>query len=169
MGGVLVVRETAALGRLQEFQACGGGVPSPFDCWLLLRSLATLPLRVRAQSANAQAVAGFLAGRADVEEVFYPGLAHHPGHELARRQMHGGYGAVVSFTVPGGAVQALEVVARAAVFTRATSLGGLESLIEHRASIEGPGSTTPANLIRLSVGLEHIDDLTADLEQALQR
>jgi cystathionine gamma-synthase len=169
MGGVLVVRETAALGRLQEFQACGGGVPSPFDCWLQLRSLATLPLRVRAQSANARAVAGFLAGRADVEEVFYPGLAHHQGHELARRQMHGGYGAVVSFTVPGGAVQALEVVARAAVFTRATSLGGLESLIEHRASIEGPGSTTPANLIRLSVGLEHIDDLTADLEQALQR
>jgi cystathionine gamma-synthase len=169
MGGVLVVRDTAMLGRLREFQACGGGVPSPFDCWLVLRSLATLPLRVRAQSANAHAVAGFLAARADVEHVFYPGLAHHAGHELARRQMHGGYGAVVSFTVPGGAMQALDVVGRTTVFTRATSLGGLESLIEHRASMEGPESTTPPNLIRLSVGVEHIDDLTADLEQALRR
>ena len=155
--------------RLQEFQACGGGVPSPFDCWLLLRSLATLPLRMRAQSANAQAVADFLAAHPSVGDVHYPGLARHPGHALAGRQMRGGYGAVVSFTVPGGAVQALDVVAHTRVFTRATSLGGLESLIEHRASMEGPESTTPANLIRLSVGLEHIDDLTADLDQALRR
>ena len=101
--------------------------------------------------------------------MHYPGLADHPGHALASRQMRGGYGAVVSFTVAGGAVQALDVVAHASVFTRATSLGGLESLIEHRASMEGPESTTPPNLIRLSVGLEHVDDLTADLDQALRR
>ena len=170
LGGVLVLRESGPLlPRLQEFQACGGGVPSPFDCWLLLRSLSTLPLRVRAQAASAQAIADFLASHASVRDVHYPGLLSHPGHALAARQMHGGYGAVVSFTVPGGAVQALDIVAHACIFTRATSLGGLESLIEHRASMEGPESTTPANLIRLSVGLEHIDDLTADLDQTLRR
>jgi len=168
LGGVLVLRDADPLPRLQEFQACGGGVPSPFDCWLVLRSLATLPLRVRAQAADANAIATFLATHPQVEHVHYPGLAGHPGHMLASRQMRGGYGAVVSFTVAGGAVQALDVVARARVFTRATSLGGLESLIEHRASIEGPESTTPSNLIRLSVGLEHVDDLTADLDQALR-
>ena len=169
LGGVLVLRDTGLLSRLRVFQECGGGVPSPFDCWLLLRSLATLPLRVRAQVASAQAVADFLAAHPNVQDVHYPGLARHPGHALATRQMRGGYGAVVSFTVGGGAVQALGVVAHANVFTRATSLGGLESLIEHRASIEGPESTTPPNLIRLSVGLEHVDDLTADLDQALRR
>jgi len=169
LGGVLVVRDPESLPRLREFQACGGGVPSPFDCWLLLRSLATLPLRVRAQAANAQAVADFLAAHPNVQDVHYPGLARHPAHALASRQMRGGYGAVVSFTVAGGAVQALGVVAHTSVFTRATSLGGLESLIEHRASIEGPESTTPPNLVRLSVGLEHVDDLTADLDQALCR
>ena len=169
LGGVLVLRDADPLPRLQEFQACGGGVPSPFDCWLVLRSLATLPLRVRAQAVNANAVATFLATHPHVERVHYPGLAAHPGHMLARRQMLGGYGAVVSFTVAGGAVQALDVVAHASVFTRATSLGGLESLIEHRASMEGPESTTPPNLIRLSVGLEHVDDLTADLDHALRR
>jgi cystathionine gamma-synthase len=170
MGGVLVARESSPhLGRLQEFQATGGGVPSPFDCWLVLRSLATLPLRVRAQSANARAVAEFLAAHPGVAHVHYPGLARHPGHALANRQMREGYGAVISFTVPGGAVHAMDIVAHARVFTRATSLGGLESLIEHRASMEGPMSTTPPNLIRLSIGLEHIDDLTADLDQALNR
>jgi cystathionine gamma-synthase len=102
-----------------------------------------------------------------VERVNYPGLERHPGHALAARQMHGGYGAVVSFQVPGGAAEALAVAARAQVFTRATSLGGVESLIEHRASIEGPLSKTPPNLLRLSVGLEHADDLVADLARAL--
>jgi cystathionine gamma-synthase len=170
LGGVLVVRERgASLARLQEFQAVGGGVPSPFDCWLVLRSLATLPLRVRAQAAGALSIAGFLAAHPGVEQVHYPGLDRHPGHLLARRQMHDGFGAVVSFAVPGGAVQAMDVVARAQLFTRATSLGGLESLIEHRASMEGPESTTPQNLVRLSVGLEHVEDLKADLAQALAR
>jgi cystathionine gamma-synthase len=168
LGGIVVVRETGpVLTRLREFQSTGGGVPSPFDCWLLLRSLATLPLRVRAQAANAAAVAGFLESHPRVERVHYPGLEAHPGHTLAAHQMHGGFGAVVSVQVPGGAADALAVVSRVRLFTRATSLGGVESLIEHRASIEGPLSQTPQNLIRMSVGLEHPADLVADLDQAL--
>jgi cystathionine gamma-synthase len=168
LGGIVVVREAGPLlARMREFQSAGGGVPSPFDCWLLLRSLATLPLRVRAQSANAAAVAGFLASDPRVERVHYPGLAAHPGHALAARQMHGGFGAVVSVQVPGGAAEALAIVSRVRLFTRATSLGGVESLIEHRASIEGPLSQTPQNLIRMSVGLEHPADLIVDLDQAL--
>ena len=168
LGGIVVVREASAeLEGLRHFQGAGGGVPSPFDCWLLLRSLPTLPLRVRQQSANALAVARFLAADPRVERVHYPGLEQHPGHALAARQMRGGYGAVVSFQVPGGAAEALAVTSRVQLFTRATSLGGVESLIEHRASMEGPLSQTPPNLIRMSVGLENVDDLVADLEQAL--
>jgi len=168
LGGIVAVRERgASLERLREFQGAGGGVPSPFDCWLLLRSLPTLPLRVRQQSANALAVARSLAVDPRVERVHYPGLESHPSHALAARQMHDGYGAVVSFQVPGGETEALAVAGRARLFTRATSLGGVESLIEHRASMEGPLSQTPANLIRLSVGLENAADLLADLDQAL--
>jgi cystathionine gamma-synthase len=142
-------------------------VPSPFDCWLLLRSLPTLPLRVRAQSIGALAVARFLETHPRVERVLYPGLESHPGHALAVRQMRDGFGAVVSVQVPGGAAEALAVAARAQLFTRATSLGGVESLIEHRASMEGPLTQTPANLLRLAVGLEHPDDLLADLDHSL--
>ncbi len=168
LGGVVVVREAGiVLERLREFQGVGGGVPAPFDCWLLLRSLATLPLRVRAQSAGALAVARFLEAHPRVEVVHYPGLGSHPGHALAARQMSGGFGAVVSVQVQGDAAQALAVAARAQLFTRATSLGGVESLIEHRASMEGPLSQTPANLLRLAIGLEHPDDLLADLDQSL--
>jgi cystathionine gamma-synthase len=168
LGGVVVVREAGAVfERLREFQSVGGGVPAPFDCWLLLRSLATLPLRVRAQSAGALAVARFLEAHPRVERVHYPGLPNHPGHALAARQMSGGFGAVVSMQVRGHAADALAVAARARLFTRATSLGGVESLIEHRASMEGPLTQTPANLLRLAVGLEHPDDLLADLDQSL--
>jgi len=168
LGGIVVVREASAeLEGLRHFQGAGGGVPSPFDCWLLLRSLPTLPLRVRQQSANALAVARFLAADPRVERVYYPGLEQHPGHALAARQMQGGFGAVVSFQVPGAAAEALAVTSRARLFTRATSLGGVESLIEHRASMEGPLSRTPPNLIRLSIGLENPDDLVADLGAAL--
>jgi len=168
LGGIVVVKERgAALARLRDFQSAGGGVPSPFDCWLLLRSLPTLPLRVRAQSSHALAVARFLAADRRVERVFYPGLEEHPGHALAARQMQGGYGAVVSFQVPGDAADALAMASRAKLFTRATSLGGVESLIEHRASMEGPHTQTPPNLLRLSIGLENPADLVADLDQAL--
>ena len=168
LGGIVVARAASAeLEGLRHFQGAGGGVPSPFDCWLLLRSLATLPLRVRQQSANALAVAQFLQQHGRVERVNYPGLEQHPGHALAARQMRDGYGAVVSFQVPGGAAEALAVTARTQLFTRATSLGGVESLIEHRASMEGPLTQTPPSLIRLSVGLENVGDLVADLDQAL--
>lgn len=169
LGGVVAVRERGALlDGLRHYQSTAGGVPSPFDCWLVLRSLATLPLRVRAQSASALAVAQFLeADRARVERVHYAGLPGHPGHAIAQRQMSGGYGGVVSFEVPGGRERALEVAARTQLFTRATSLGGVESLIEHRASVEGPASRTPQGLLRLSIGLEHADDLIDDLDRAL--
>jgi cystathionine gamma-synthase len=168
LGGVLVVRERGPmLDRLRDFQGTTGGVPAPFDCWLVLRSLATLPLRVRAQASGAAAVAQFLASDRRVERVYYPGLVGHPGHALAVRQMHDGFGAVVSFQVPGGAREAMLVAARAKIFTRATSLGGVESLIEHRASMEGPQSRTPQNLLRLSIGLEAASDLIADLDLAL--
>jgi cystathionine gamma-synthase len=170
LGGIVVVRAASAeLEGLRHFQGTGGSVPSPFDCWLLLRSLPTLPLRVLRQSANALAVARFLASDRRVERVHYPGLEQHPGHALATRQMRGGYGAVVSLQVPGAAPEALAVASRVRLFTRATSLGGVESLIEHRASMEGPLSQTPPNLIRLSIGLENVDDLVADLGQALGR
>jgi cystathionine gamma-synthase len=168
LGGIVVVGESGhLLERLREFQGAGGGVPSPFDCWLLLRSLSTLPLRVRKQSSNAFAVARYLARHPRVERVHYPGLEAHPGHALAARQMQDGFGAVVSVEVPGGAAEALVVAARARLFTRATSLGGVESLIEHRASVEGPHSRTPPNLLRLSIGLENPADLVADLDRAL--
>ena len=168
LGGALVVRESGEVrDRLRDFQGTAGGVPSPFDCWLVLRSLATLPLRVRAQAASAAAVAGFLAADRRVERVYYPGLATHPGHALASRQMHEGFGAVLSFQVPGDAAAAMRVAARTKIFTRATSLGGVESLIEHRASMEGARSLTPQNLLRTSIGLEAASDLIADLDEAL--
>ncbi len=168
LGGALVVRENGVVrDRLRDFQGTGGGVPSPFDCWLVLRSLATLPLRVRAQAASAAAVARFLESDRRVERVYYPGLATHPGHALAVRQMHEGFGGVVSFQVPGNAAEAMRVAARVKIFTRATSLGGVESLIEHRASVEGPQSRTPQNLLRMSIGLEAASDLIADLDEAL--
>lgn len=169
LGGALIARDAGdpLFGRIRDLQTKGGAVPSPFDCWLLQRSIATLPLRVRAQTANAQAVAEFLAGHPAVERVHYPGLPGHAGHALARRQMPGGFGAMLSFQVRGDRATALTAVGKVKIFTRATSLGGIESLIEHRASVEGPYSTTPPNLLRVSVGLEHAEDLIADLGQAL--
>ncbi len=168
LGGIVVTRDAGAeCAALRQYQATGGGVPSPFDCWLLLRSLPTLPLRVRAQAANALAVARFLHSDPRIEKVHYAGLPDHPGHEIALRQMSGGFGGVLSIEVPGGRDRAFAVAAKTQLFTRATSLGGVESLIEHRQSIEGPHSQAPAGLLRLSIGLEHVDDLIADLDQAL--
>ena len=166
-GGALVAREGGELlERLRNYQLQAGAVPSPFDCWLIRRSMMTLPLRVRAQAAGAAAVAAFLQSHPRVERVFYPGLSSHPGHALAARQMSA-FGSMISFSVRGGAEDALAVAARVRVFTRATSLGSVESLIEHRASMEGPDTSTPQNLLRLSIGLEHPDDLVEDLAQAL--
>ena len=168
VGGVLITRnENDLFERARKAQKYGGAVPSPFDCWLTLRGVDTLPLRVKAHSENAMRVAQFLAGHAKVESVHYPGLASHAGHKTAARQMSA-FGGMLSFQVRGGRDEAMGVVARVELFIRATSLGGAHSLIEHRASVEGPQSRTPQNLIRLSVGLEHADDLIADLEQALR-
>lgn len=167
MGGAVIARDHSGLSdRLREYQETAGGVPSPFDCWLIRRSITTLACRVRAQTDSAQKIARFLQQHRCVERVFYPGLESHPGHQLARRQMSG-FGAMVSVCVKGGRDEAFAVAARIRLFTRATSLGGVESLIEHRASIEGPHSVTPQNLLRMSIGLENPDDLIADLEQAL--
>ena len=169
LSGVLVVRNDAALlERLRAWQSMSGAVLAPFDCWLLRRSIATLALRVRAQCAGALAVARFLAAHAATESVLYPGLPQHPGHAAAAAQMPGGFGAVLSLCVAGGEAAAVRVAARTRLFTRATSLGSVESLIEHRASIEGPNSSTPRNLLRLSIGIEEPADLIADLAQALQ-
>ena len=167
LGGAIVALENHALAeRLRFLQSEAGAVPSPFDCWLLLRGAATLPLRIRAQSQNALELARFLAGHRAVEQVFYPGLESHAGHTLAARQMRA-FGAMLSFTLKGGEAAAMRTAATVNLFTRATSLGGVESLIEHRASVEGPDTQTPRNLLRVSVGVEHIGDLMADLDQAL--
>jgi len=168
LGGAVVVRQDAALlARLRAWQALAGTALAPFDCWLLRRSIATLALRVRAQCQGALQVARFLATHTGVERVLYPGLESHPAHALAAAQMRGGFGAVLSVCVAGDAARAMQVASRTRLFARATSLGGVESLIEHRASIEGPGSRTPQNLLRLSIGVEEPDDLVEDLRQAL--
>jgi cystathionine gamma-synthase len=168
MGGAVVTRDHGGLSeKLRDYQGTAGNVPAPFDCWLIRRSLTTLSCRVRAQTHTAERLAHFLAGHHHVERVYYPGLESHRSHDLARRQMKGGFGAMLSFCVRGGRDEAFAVANRLQVFTRATSLGGVETLIEHRASIEGPHSVTPQNLLRVSVGLESADDLIADLDQAL--
>jgi cystathionine gamma-synthase len=167
MGGAVVARDRGGLSdQLRDYQATAGNVPSPFDCWLVRRSLTTLACRVRAQTHTAARLAQFLHRHGGVERVFYPGLESHRGHELARKQMSG-FGAMLSFCVRGGRDEAFGVAARTKLFTRATSLGGVESLIEHRKSVEGPHSVTPENLLRVSVGLENADDLIADLDEAL--
>jgi len=167
LGGAVITKAADPFfERIRLIQALGGAVPSPFDCWLLMRSIRTLPYRMRAHAANAQRVAEFLADHPAVAMVHYPGLTTHPGHAVARRQMTL-FGGMLSIQVHGGAAEAMAVAARVKLLTRATSLGGVESLIEHRASVEGPHTTTPANLLRISIGLEHPDDLIADLRQAL--
>ncbi len=167
LGGALVVRQQGdLLERVQTIQQIGGAVPSPFDCWLLARSIRTLPYRLRGHCDNARTVAEFLDSHRNIEQVNYPGLPHHPGHDVARRQMDD-YGGMLSILVRGGAREALAVTGRVRVIIRATSLGGIESLVEHRKSIEGPNSPTPDNLLRFSIGLEHPDDLIADLDRAL--
>ena len=169
LGGALVLgadcpADTAT--RLREWQRLGGAAPAPFDCWLLHRSLATLPVRVRAQTDTAARLAAWLAAHPRVERVNYPGLPTHAGHDIAKRQM-AGFGAMMSFHVKGGFDAAKAVAGKVKLITRATSLGGVESLIEHRKLVEPAGSTTPENLLRFSVGLEHFEDLQADLAQAL--
>ena len=153
--------------RIRTNRAEGGAVLGPFEAWLLLRGMRTLYLRVRAASDSALAVARHFAGDRRLAAVLYPGLEDHPGHDVAARQMQGGFGGMVSLRINGGEAAAVAVAAKLEIFKRATSLGGVESLVEHRASIEGAGSPVPRDLLRLSVGVEHVADLIADLEQAL--
>lgn len=167
LGGAVIARDDdEQFAQLRTAQLFGGAVPSPFDCWLVMRSLPTLAVRMRAHCDNARKVAEFLHRHPKVSAVHYPGLEDNRFHALASRQMSG-FGGMLSFEVVGGKDAAMTLAAKVQIFTRATSLGGVESLIEHRASIEGPQSTTPQGLLRVSVGLEHADDLIDDLSGAL--
>jgi cystathionine gamma-synthase len=166
LGGCLVVKSRELLDRLLHVREILGAVASPFNSWLILRGLRSLSCRMERHSANGTAVASALAASSAVETVYYPGLPSDAGHDVARRQMRG-FGGMLSFLVQGGREQALRVASRVKLFTNATSLGGVESLIEHRASSEGKMSRAPQNLLRLSVGLEHPDDLVEDLLQAM--
>lgn len=168
LGGALIAREANDWWlKLKQIQEMGGAIPSPFDCYLTVRGIKTLPYRMKGHVENATQLAVFLENHLQVEKVFYPGSASHPQYEIAKKQMSAG-GGMLSFLVKGDAVKAREVVNNVQIFTQATSLGGVESLIEHRASVEGPDTKTPQNLIRVSVGLENAEDLIEDLDNALK-
>lgn len=166
-GALVTACKDEAWERICSVRAEAGAVLGSFEAWLLQRGMRTLFLRVRQSCQSAMAIAGHFTNHPRLEKVLYPGLEYHPGHETARKQMQGGFGGMLSFCVKGGEKEALEMVGKCEVFIRATSLGGVESLIEHRYSIEGPASPIPRNLVRLSVGVEFVDDLIGDLEQAL--
>ncbi len=169
IAGVLVCREADDFWlRIKAIRAQLGGTLGSFEAWLLMRGLRTLFLRVKASSAAALALATHFHGHALVREVLYPGLPGAPGHALAARQMQGGFGGMLSIRVAGGEAAAIATAAEVGLWKRATSLGGTESLIEHRASIEGAGSPVPPDLLRLSAGIEEVSDLIDDLEQALR-
>ncbi|MEO8740931.1 MAG: PLP-dependent transferase [Casimicrobiaceae bacterium] len=166
-GALASARDDEGWQRIRYVRGGGGAVLGPFEASLLLRGMRTLHLRVAAACANAQAIAERFAGDARVAQVLYPGLRAHPGHAVAARQMQGGFGGMLSLRLAQGEAAAIAFAAKLHVFKRATSLGSVESLAEHRASVEGPGTACPADLVRLSIGVEHVDDLIADIEQAL--
>ena len=166
-GGAAFARRDAYFAAVEHVRTITGGVASPFNSWLVLRGIRSLAARMRVHCENALGVARFLESHPRVEAVHYPGLASHPGHDIAKRQMSA-FGGMMSFRVRGGREAALAAAAKTKLFIRATSLGGVESLLEHRASSEGPGSRTPENLLRMSIGLEHAEDLIDDLRQALE-
>jgi len=155
--------------RIRYIRGSGGAVLGPFESWLLLRGMRTLHVRVAAICANAQAIAERLLHHPKLSHVLYPGLPSHPGHDVAARQMRGGYGGMMSVRLRDGEAAAKAFTAKLRVFKRATSLGSVESLAEHRASVEGPGTLCPVDLVRLSIGIEQVDDLIGDLEQALEQ
>jgi cystathionine gamma-synthase len=169
IAGALVTREDSALWqRIRPLRAQLGGILGPFEAFLLTRGMRTLFPRVQAACASALAIAQHFERHPAVAQVLYPGLPSFAGHALARRQMHGGFGGMLSIRVRGGEAAAIAAAARVGLWKRATSLGGVESLVEHRASVEGPGTPVPADLLRLSVGLEDAGDLIADLDGALK-
>jgi len=167
MGGALITAaKDAWWAKIRQVQEMGGAIPSPMDCYYLTRSIKTLPYRMAGHMKNAQLLAEYLEKHPKVEQVMYPGLSSHPQHNIAKQQMCG-FGGMLSVCIKGGEVEAKRVINSLKLFTQATSLGGVESLIEHRASVEGPDTKTPFNLLRISVGLEHIDDLIEDMAQGL--
>jgi len=172
LGGCVILPANAAssdlAAKIRTFQSVGGGVPSPFDCWLLNRSLSTYAIRTPIHAQNAMKLATFLEAQSQIEKVNYPGLKSNEYHKVAKKQMANGYGGMMSILVKGEQKEAMELASKLNIFKHATSLGGVESLIEHRYSVEGIHSTSPENLLRISVGIENIDDLIADFEQALQ-
>ncbi len=173
VGGAIALSDDALADELRFLQNAAGAVPSPFDCYLVLRGLKTLAVRMDRHCENAQAVAALLDAHPAVERVLYPGLAGHPGHDVACRQMRA-FGGMVSFLARGGEAAALEVVTHTRLFTLAESLGAVESLIEHpgrmtHASAAGSPLEVDPALVRLSVGIETTSDLVADLRQALDR
>ncbi len=168
IAGALVTRaDNEHWQRVRKVRAQVGGTLGSFEAWLLLRGMRTLHLRVNAASAAAQRIAEHFAQHPMVLQVMYPGLPHCQGHAIAKAQMPGGFGGMLSIRVKAGEAAAIAVAANTAIWKRATSLGGTESLIEHRASVEGAGTPAAPDLLRLSVGIEHVDDLIADLAQAL--
>lgn len=172
LSGALVMGERTPedfVAKIANVQNLSGAVPSAFDSWLITRGIKTMKLRITQQVKNAKLLAHFLAQHAGVNTVHYPDLASHPQHLVAKQQMPDGSGAMLSVEIGAGQQQSMAVIAQLKLFTAATSLGGVESLVEHRRSVEGPASTTPDNLIRISVGIEHIDDLIADWQQALSK
>ena len=166
-GALATARDDELWQRIRYVRGGGGAVLGPFEASLLLRGMRTLHLRVAAASGSALAIAQRVARHPKVAHVLYPGLPTHPGHAVAAQQMRGGFGGMMSLRLAGGEGAAVAFAAKLRVFKRATSLGSVESLAEHRASVEGPGTLCPPDLVRLSVGVEHVDDLIADIEQAL--
>lgn len=168
LAGAIVTKEVdERWERIVAERHDAGAVPGAFEAWLLLRGMRTLSLRVERAAQNAQSIATFLQGHKKVQSVLYPGLESHPGHDVALRQMHSGFGSLLSFLIDGDAKTALAVAGKLNLIISATSLGGVETLIEHRYSVEPPETGVPENLLRLAVGIEDIDDLLADLQQAL--
>jgi cystathionine gamma-synthase len=166
-GALVAARHDEFWERIAAIRTSNGAILGSFEAWLLLRGMRTLHLRLERCCGTAQAIAEHFVGHRRIAAVLYPGLPDCPGHAVAARQMHGGFGGMLSIRVAGGESAAIAAAARVTVWKRATSLGGVESLIEHRASIEGPGSPAPPDLLRLSVGIEDAADLIGDLEQAL--
>ena len=166
-GSLTFARRDAYFERAERVRKMLGGILGPFEAMLLMRGMRTLHLRVAHQSRSAMAIAKHFTADPRVAQVLYPGLESHPGHAVAARQMQGGFSGMLSIRVKAGEAAAIRTAAHVRVWKRATSLGGVESLIEHRASVEGAGSPCPTDLLRLSVGVEHVDDLIADLDQAL--
>lgn len=167
LGGALIsAKSDEFFDRIRLIQQMAGGVPSAQDCWMLSRSTRTLACRMRGHNEHAAKIAGFLQGHNKVKDVYYPGLESHSGYQTAKKQMTG-FGGMISFYIDGNSDDALRIVGKSKLIKRATSLGGVESTWEHRYSSEGENSITPENLIRISVGLEHVDDILEDLEMAL--